>query len=58
MGLFCLPLGKTKREHIKSLICNAQMWLDHDEKGWSHNDMEYLLGCMQLCLDEATKAEK
>jgi hypothetical protein len=46
MGLFALPLGNTKREHILSLIANCKLWLENP-------DCDYLFGFMQACLDKA-----
>ena len=55
MGLFALPLGKTKIDHIKSLECNVDIWLRYAERA---EDLDYLLGAMQMCLDEARACAK
>ncbi len=55
MGLFALPLGQTKIDHIKSLECNVDIWLRYAER---NEDLDYLLGFMQMCLDKARACAK
>lgn len=50
MGLFALPLGDTKLDHIKCLKWNVDTWLEYAERG---DDLDYLLSVMQQCLDKA-----
>jgi hypothetical protein len=46
MGLFALPLGSTKREHVLTLMANCKLWLENP-------DCDYLFDFMQACLDKA-----
>lgn len=55
MGLFSLPMGKTKLDHIKSLKANVDLWLYYTEKDV---DLDYLLSAMQICLDKAKECPK
>ena len=55
MGLFALPLGKTKKEHIQSLAANCKLWLEYSDGPY---DMDYLLTTMQMCLDAAKKSKE
>lgn len=52
MGLFALPLGKTPKENVKEAIANLELYLEYSN---GSNDMTYLLGAAEHCIQEARK---